>query len=136
MRFRIVFNLGSGDRTAMVTAATRGEDVAVGPGRRQAAVSSALAALDECLSPHVSMMRRDCERLRWNVVNSGRHRVRVVVWTCSCRATVYELCTAGGRAFIRRTVQAEPRAVVCETAWGSPEEAWENWAALLSGRVR
>jgi hypothetical protein len=92
--------------------------------------------LGECLSPHVSVMRRDCGRLRWYAVNSGRFRVRVVVWTCPCRATVYELCEAGGRAFIRRTVQAEPVATACETAWEPPWEAWENWAALLSGRVR
>ncbi|WP_343950080.1 hypothetical protein [Nonomuraea longicatena] len=68
------------------------------------------------------------------MVRSGR--VRVVVWTCSCRATVYELCASGGRAFIRRTVQAEPVAVICETPWGPPREAWEIWAALLAGRAR
>ncbi|WP_343950083.1 hypothetical protein [Nonomuraea longicatena] len=74
--------------------------------------------------------------MEWHAVRSGRHRVRVVAWTCSCRATVYELCVSGGRAFIRRTVQAEPVAVISETAWGVPREAWEIWAALLAGGVR
>ncbi|GAA0925006.1 hypothetical protein GCM10009560_26150 [Nonomuraea longicatena] len=95
-----------------------------------------MISLDECLSPHVAVMRRGRGRLEWHAVRSGRHRVRVVAWTCSCRATVYELCVSGGRAFIRRTVQAEPVAVISETAWGVPREAWEIWAALLAGGVR
>ncbi|GAA0933727.1 hypothetical protein [Nonomuraea longicatena] len=92
--------------------------------------------LGECLSPHVAAMRRDCGRLQWHLRCSGRRRVRVVAWTCPCLATVYELCASGGRAFIRRTVQAEPVPMICETAWGPPREAWEIWASLLTGRVR
>ncbi len=92
--------------------------------------------LDECLSPHVAAMRRGSGRLRWYAVDPYARRVRVVDWTCACRATVYELCVAGGRAFVRRTVQGEPVAQVHETDWASLGQTREIWGALLAGYVR
>lgn len=52
--------------------------------------------MTDCLSPHVK-------------------RVRVVAWTCDCRAVFYELCQARGMAFIRRTLQRDECPEVGET---------------------
>ncbi|WP_157248842.1 hypothetical protein [Nonomuraea typhae] len=99
-------------------------------------MNDALINLDECLSPHVTAVRRGSGRLRWNVVDPYGRPVRVIEWTCACRATVYELCLAGGRAFIRRTVQGEPVAKTHETDWASLRQTREIWGALLAGYVR
>ncbi|WP_433498924.1 hypothetical protein ACQP1K_00750 [Sphaerimonospora sp. CA-214678] len=49
---------------------------------------------------------------------------------------VYELCTAGGQGFIRRTLQREGSPEVHEThRWPIPR-AYEMWAAVLSGMAR
>ncbi|MFI6294939.1 hypothetical protein ACIBEJ_25340 [Nonomuraea sp. NPDC050790] len=95
-----------------------------------------MISLDECLSPHVAAKQRGSGRLRWYALDPYGRRVRVADWTCACQATVYELCLAGGRAFIRRTVQGEPVARMHETDWGSLGETRETWAALLAGYVR
>ncbi|MFC7646314.1 hypothetical protein ACFQX6_41300 [Streptosporangium lutulentum] len=42
-------------------------------------------------------------------------RLRVIIWTCCCRATLYELCQTGGQAFIRRTLQLDGDRQVHET---------------------
>ncbi|MGJ6968854.1 hypothetical protein ACSDR0_43830 [Streptosporangium sp. G11] len=91
---------------------------------------------DECLSPHVVLAQRDRPRLEWQRPYPVLERVRPVAWTCFCRATVYELCEGGGRAFIRRTVQLDGGHDVHETSVCSIQEARAIWAALLSGRAR
>ncbi|MEQ4718986.1 hypothetical protein [Nonomuraea sp. B19D2] len=63
-------------------------------------------------------------------------RIRVVAWTCTCRAVFYELCEGGGRTLIRRILQAETGDVVHETHQCSIVEARAIWAALLSGEAR
>ncbi len=91
---------------------------------------------DECLSPHVVLAQRDHLRLEWRRPYPALERVRPVAWTCFCRATVYELCEGGGRAFIRRIVQLDDGHEVHETSVYSIHEARAIWTALLSGRAR
>ncbi|MFF5206087.1 hypothetical protein [Streptosporangium sp. NPDC000396] len=95
-----------------------------------------MITLNECLSPHVVMAQRDHLRLERRKPYPVLARVRPVAWTCFCRATVYELCEGGGRAFIRRTIQRDDINEVQETFVGSIHEARAIWAALLSGRAR
>lgn len=91
---------------------------------------------DGCLSPHIPMAQRDHVRLTWLEPCGVLERVRVVVWTCTCRALFYELCEGGGQTLIRRILQAEGGAVVHETHPCSAVEARATWTALLSGRAR
>lgn len=95
-----------------------------------------MITLDECLSPHVVMAQRDHARLEWRKLYPVLARVRPVAWTCFCRATVYELCEGGGRAFIRRIIQLDDDNEVRETSVSSIHETRAIWAALLSGRAR
>ncbi len=89
-----------------------------------------------CMSPHVAPLQRDHMRLVWHSPLRGEQRVRVIAWTCDCRATVYELCHAGGVGYVRRTVQLEGAPEVHETYRWSFREADGVWTALLGGQVR
>ncbi len=91
---------------------------------------------NECLSPHVAMRRREHMELIWHAPFCGVSHVRVLAWTCECRATIYELCQAGGQAFIRSTLQCEPEHEIKETYRWPLREARDVWAALLSGEAR
>ncbi|MEV6867259.1 hypothetical protein AB0M44_40495 [Streptosporangium subroseum] len=66
----------------------------------------------------------------------GVARLRVIIWTCRCRATLYKLCQAGGQAFIRRTLQLDGDRQVHETYRWPIQEAGDVWRALLSGEAR
>ncbi|MFC4062273.1 hypothetical protein ACFOWE_28560 [Planomonospora corallina] len=88
-----------------------------------------------CLSPHVPLPQSRCERLDWYGPRLGE-RVRVIAWTCTCLATVYELCEAGGQGFIRRTVRFDGRREIRESPRWRTATARVMWTALLSGLVR
>ncbi|MEV6862720.1 hypothetical protein AB0M44_17195 [Streptosporangium subroseum] len=90
------------------------------------------------MSPHVAMVQRDHVRLKWRQLypEPVLKRARSTIWTCLCRATVYELYEGGGRAFLRRTVQLDRKHEVHETSIYSISEARAIWMGLLSGRVR
>jgi hypothetical protein len=75
----------------------------------------AVITSEECLSPHVAMTQRDHVRLNWREPYRTPERVRPLAWTCACRATIYELCSGGGQAFIRRTLQLDDNAMVHES---------------------
>ncbi|MET8049447.1 hypothetical protein ABZU75_17800 [Streptosporangium sp. NPDC005286] len=92
--------------------------------------------LETCVSPHLGMAQRDHVRLDWHKPHHTLERVRPVAWTCVCRATVYELCEGGGRAFIRRTTQLDSGHQVDESHRWSIAEARATWTALLSGKAR
>ncbi|MEV4164460.1 hypothetical protein [Nonomuraea dietziae] len=92
--------------------------------------------LDDCLSPHVAMPQRNRVLVAWRLPCAGLERVRTLLWTCACRATVYELCAGGGQAFIRRTTQLEGEFNVHETPPMSISEARALWADLLCGVAR
>ncbi|GHE30251.1 hypothetical protein GCM10017673_36140 [Streptosporangium violaceochromogenes] len=89
-----------------------------------------------CVSTHVAMAQRGHMRLVWHEPYQGVGRLRVVAWTCDCRATLYELCHAGGQAFIRRTLQLDGDRRVHETYRWPVCQAGEVWRALLSGEAR
>jgi hypothetical protein len=95
-----------------------------------------MIAIDECVSPHVAMAQRDHMRLEWQRPYRVLGRARSVAWTCFCRATVYELCEGGGRAFIRRTIQLDSKHEIHETSLLPINEARVIWTALLSGGAR
>ncbi|GII80720.1 hypothetical protein Sru01_57020 [Sphaerisporangium rufum] len=59
--------------------------------------------MSDCLSPHVKRPQPGQQRVDWFEVTDAAH-VRVWAWTCPCRAVYFELCKAGGSAFIRRIV--------------------------------
>jgi hypothetical protein len=99
-------------------------------------VGSAVIGVSHCLSPHVAMPQREHTRLVWHDPYKGVTRVRVVAWTCECRATVYELCHSGGQGFIRRTVQLDDAPRIHETYRWPIGEANDIWRALLSGQAR
>lgn len=94
-----------------------------------------MPAVSHCLSPHVARPQHSCERLVWRAPCRSLVRVRPVAWTCSCRATVYELCVGGGRAFLRRTVQLDGAPHIQETTPVSIAEAQATWTAVLSGHA-
>ncbi|MFF0306679.1 hypothetical protein ACFYSC_04585 [Streptosporangium sp. NPDC004379] len=71
----------------------------------------------------------------WRAPYRSLVRVRPVAWTCPCRATVYELCLGGGRAFLRRAVQLTGAPHVQETAPKTIIEAQAVWTAVLSGHA-
>ncbi|GAA3472070.1 hypothetical protein [Nonomuraea roseola] len=95
-----------------------------------------MIVLADCLSPHVAMAKADHMRLAWQQPYPGEGRVRVLSWTCTCRATVYELCQSGGVAYIRRMLQLDGAPEIHETFRWSLSEARTVWAALLSGQAR
>lgn len=90
--------------------------------------------MKRCLAPHVGPLQAGRVSLTWiNPRDDGRRRV--IAWTCDCRSVVYELCSAGGQSYLRRTVQgAHPE--VTETPRTRASEAHDLWVALLTGRVR
>jgi hypothetical protein len=88
-----------------------------------------------CVSPHVPLPQSGFQRLTW-LASGDVKRVRVVAWTCDCRAVFYELCQAGGMAFIRRTLQRDQCPEVGETHRMRVAQARELWALILSGMAR
>ncbi|MER5319509.1 hypothetical protein [Streptosporangium roseum] len=95
-----------------------------------------MTVLDECVSPHVAMAQRDHIRLEWQRPHQVLERARSVAWTCFCRATVYDLCEDGGRAFLRRTIQLDGKHEIHEIFPLPINEARVIWTGLLSGRAR
>ena len=85
------------------------------------------------VSPHPAVPRPGCTALWWIEQSVGPGRV--VVYTCSCRMTVYELVScAGSYQICRRTL---PRCGVPPVSWTAHcwrrEEAYEWWRRLLAG---
>ncbi|MEU6408586.1 hypothetical protein [Microbispora sp. NPDC046933] len=62
-------------------------------------------------------------------------RVRVHRHTCECKATIYELCSAGGLWFIRRTKRGK-KMEIRETERLVAARMKGLWVRLLSGEVR
>lgn len=63
-------------------------------------------------------------------------RVRVSAHTCWCKATMYELCHAGGLAFVRRTLQREPHLVVSDSHPMLSREADDLWQMIITGEAK
>jgi hypothetical protein len=63
-------------------------------------------------------------------------RVRVRRHTCECKPRVYELCTAGGLAWVRRTDRLKSMVKVSESHPRLVGEAEELWSMILAGRAK
>jgi hypothetical protein len=86
------------------------------------------------------MPRPECRKLEWVEQYSGARfaTVRVRAQTCTadtCSRVVYELCHAGGQAFLRRRTRGG-RPVVRETPPMRTAEAEQAWQDVLYGRAR
>ncbi|GGP04692.1 hypothetical protein LDL08_04415 [Nonomuraea glycinis] len=85
--------------------------------------------------PHVRSRRFDAESVEWREPIPRFQRVRVRRHTCECKPRVYELRTAGGLAWIRRTDRLKSVIKVSESPprlFGEVEELWEK---LLAGQA-
>ncbi|GES15221.1 hypothetical protein Amac_088180 [Acrocarpospora macrocephala] len=85
---------------------------------------------------HVAPAQAGCEVLLWLVPVARADRTRVRQHTCECRATIYELCQAGGLRFIRRTVRGPDGQRVHETERLVAARAERVWLRLLLGQAR
>ena len=90
--------------------------------------------MSDCLSPHVAPLQAGHTSVAWMKPRLGE-RQRVITWTCHCRSIIYELCSCGGRFYVRRTVRGKNRSDA-ETPRTSENEARALWVALLTGRAR
>lgn len=82
--------------------------------------------------PHVEPPTLDHVKLTEPGLRASR--IRVIWHTCECRETTYELCTAAGLSFVRRTDRAEQS--VRETAWMLTATAIRTFAQILRGEAR
>ncbi|MFG1826562.1 hypothetical protein ACGFIJ_29120 [Microbispora bryophytorum] len=89
-----------------------------------------------CPSPHLPPLQNGAKPLDWH--KPGRFAwSRVLAWTChEHRNTWYELCAAGGLAYIRRFKGDELKPEVAHTHAWREAEARAVWLALLSGRAQ
>ncbi|MEV4176097.1 hypothetical protein [Nonomuraea sp. NPDC049709] len=89
---------------------------------------------DRYHSAHVPRPRPGFTRLRWERLREGS-AARIRDYTCDCQNPYYELCSAGGQYFIRRTWLRNGTVQVHETARGRVAKAMEVWSKLLSGEA-
>ncbi|GAA3124621.1 hypothetical protein GCM10010466_14350 [Planomonospora alba] len=92
--------------------------------------------LEEHHGCHVGVLQERHERIDWRPERPRAERIRVKEHTCCCKATFYELCQAGGLAFVRRTHRLDGRVIVHESPWVRVKEAEELWFRLLTGSAR
>jgi hypothetical protein len=85
---------------------------------------------------HVAPEQEAHEKIPWRKPAPRCSRVRVRRHTCECRATLYELCMAGGLVLIRRTIWKVGGPIVAETDWLQSRRAEELWQRLLVGESR
>lgn len=85
--------------------------------------------------PHTRPRRFDAELVEWCEPIPRFQRVRVRRHTCECKPRIYELCTAGGLAWVRRTDRLKSVVKVGESPPCSFREAEELWEKLLAGRA-
>ncbi|GIH24262.1 hypothetical protein Aph01nite_25720 [Acrocarpospora phusangensis] len=85
---------------------------------------------------HVAPAQPGCEALLWLPPVPRTDRTRVRQHTCECRATIYELCQAGGLRFIRRTVRGPDGSRIHETERVVTARAEQVWLRLLLGQAR
>ncbi|MBX6383922.1 MAG: hypothetical protein IRZ07_13260 [Microbispora sp.] len=74
------------------------------------------------------------KKINWMKPTNRSDRVRVRLHTCECKATIYELCSAGGLMFIRRTKRGK-KLEIHETERLIAARMEKLWARLLSGEA-
>ncbi|MFF4772512.1 hypothetical protein ACFY05_06605 [Microtetraspora fusca] len=85
---------------------------------------------------HVAPLQKAHEKLEWWEPLPRASRVRVHLHTCECKATVFELCQAGGLKFVRRSVRGPESVIVHETEWLRVVKAEQLWQRILLGEAR
>jgi hypothetical protein len=86
--------------------------------------------------PHPAPQQEQHERLVWRSPSRRTHRIRVVRHSCECEATIFELCQAGGLAFIRKSLRRTASTVVHETDWMPSKRASQLYERVLRGEAR
>ncbi|MEU6715470.1 hypothetical protein ABZ897_28735 [Nonomuraea sp. NPDC046802] len=84
-------------------------------------------------SLHPQPLKPGHTKLTWYEPAHRVQRIRIVLHTCECRHTVYELCTGAGQAFIRRTDREN--GTVHETAWELTAIAQKTFSQILIGEA-
>ncbi|MET7336229.1 hypothetical protein [Nonomuraea sp. NPDC005650] len=72
--------------------------------------------------------------LTWYQPDRRASRIRVVSHTCECSGTTYELCSAAGLGFVRRTDR--DKRTVHETSWTLSAAARHTFEQILHGEAR
>ncbi len=83
---------------------------------------------------HASPPRDRHQKIAWSKPTNRSDRVRVHRHTCECKATIYELCSAGGLMFIRRTKRGV-KMEIRESERLVSARMRELWVRLLSGEA-
>lgn len=81
----------------------------------------AIYAMTGYHGPHAASRQPDAEVVVWHTPDTFVERVRVVRHTCECRARIYELCAAGGLAWVRVTDRLGRSAAVKESSITAPQ---------------
>ncbi|MFI6741340.1 hypothetical protein ACIBI9_51205 [Nonomuraea sp. NPDC050451] len=84
--------------------------------------------------PHVAPPLPGHLELTWYEPAPRAPRIRVVSHTRECRGTTYELCSAAGQGFVRRTDREKQ--TVHETAWTLTAVARHTFEQILRGEAR
>jgi hypothetical protein len=84
---------------------------------------------------HVFPLDPAHERIRWLTPLPHLDRVRVRRRTCSCGDVLFELCEAGGSAFIRRLEISMNKVVVHESSRLPTARAVHLWQRLRRGQA-
>jgi len=90
--------------------------------------------VDACHSHHATAPCPDAERIDWGTPTRRTQHVRVRDHTCDCRRPTYELCTAAGLWFVRRS-SANGTVVTSESPWLSARAAEHLWGQILYGQA-
>ncbi|GAA2846712.1 hypothetical protein GCM10010517_03490 [Streptosporangium fragile] len=85
-------------------------------------------------SIHVAPVQEEHIVVAWRPAGRRADRVRVREHTCWCRKPSYELCTASGLAFIRRSCR--DGGLLHESDWLRVRDAEQLWLWIISGRAR
>ncbi|NRQ36628.1 hypothetical protein HII36_33050 [Nonomuraea sp. NN258] len=98
---------------------------------------TAAPILDAYHGTHVATPQAGAERVEWARAADRVARVRVREVTCSCRWPIFELCAAGGLAFVRYVSLDDDGSIsTLESPWGPAREAARLWTRILNGRAR
>ena len=91
---------------------------------------------DEEHGSHVPSRQSDATNVEWTPIHGSPQVARIIDATCECRATVYELCAAGGQRFVRRTTRGSGRPTVRESPRDVPKRADGLWQQIMTGAAR
>lgn len=92
-----------------------------------------MTELPDFHGPHIGSPLPDAEAVDWSEQVPRFTRVRVLRHTCECKPYVYELCAAGGLAWVRRTSRLGSAPSVTESDPASFSRAEALWEKLLNG---